>query len=142
MAAVNEAWRVLGDPERRAAYDATLEADRSLPRNAHEPARTDAAFVRTVDEPDESPTRNSKTKTGASTCRSPTAAPSRPFGILLAVTGAPARLAAVIALFTYAILWAGLTLVGWAGRRGTGGPLSPGGSRRAPPTGRASRTPS
>ena len=28
MAAVNEAWRVLGDPERRRAFDATLEADR------------------------------------------------------------------------------------------------------------------
>jgi len=32
MAAVNEAWRVLGDPDRRAAYDASLVSEAPSPR--------------------------------------------------------------------------------------------------------------
>ncbi len=46
MAAVNEAWRVLGDPGRRAAYDASLTASRaaavtSVPTAAQPPGLVD-----------------------------------------------------------------------------------------------------
>jgi curved DNA-binding protein CbpA len=104
MAAVNEAWRVLGDPERRRAYDATLEAERRA-RERPRPVRPTPRFVRTVDEPDvpdeefeEEDWRLDLPITDGRTVQT--------LGILLAVTGALA-LAAVVALFTYAILWAG-----------------------------------
>jgi curved DNA-binding protein CbpA len=103
MAAVNEAWRVLGDPERRRAYDETLEAERRA-RERPRPVRPTPRFGRTVepDVPDEEfeeeDWRLDLPITDGRTVQT--------LGILLAVTGALA-LAAVVALFTYAILWAG-----------------------------------
>ncbi len=77
MAEVNEAWHVLGDTERRAAYDATLESD----RRRREPARpgTARAGPRSGAGTDRRRTRRSKT-TGVSISPSPTAGPSVPSG--------------------------------------------------------------
>jgi curved DNA-binding protein CbpA len=106
MAALNEAWRVLGDPERRREYDAKLEADRRAQERPR-PARPTPRFVRIVDEvvePDEpfeeeeEDWRLDLPITDGHTVQT--------LGILVAVTGALA-LAIVAALFTYAILWAG-----------------------------------
>ncbi len=106
MAAVNEAWRVLGDPERRAAYDATLEADRRA-RERPRPARPTPRFVRTVDEPAEpEPDEEFEDEDWRLDLPITDGRTVQTLGILLAVTGALA-LAAVVALFTYAILWAG-----------------------------------
>ena len=104
MAAVNEAWRVLGDPERRRAYDATLEADRRA-RERPRPARPTPRFVRTVDEPDRT-RRGVRREDWRLDLPITDGRTVQTLGILLAVTGALA-LAAVVALFTYAILWAG-----------------------------------
>ena len=104
MAAVNEAWRVLGDPERRRAYDATLEAERRA-RERPRPARPTPRFVRTVDEPDE-PDEEFEEEDWRLDLPITDGRTVQTLGILLAVTGALA-LAAVVALFTYAILWAG-----------------------------------
>ncbi len=104
MAAVNEAWRVLGDPERRRAYDATLAADRRGRERARPTARPAPWAVRVEDEPTEADDdfeedwRLDLPITDGRAVQT--------LGILVAVTGALA-LAAVIALFTYAILWAG-----------------------------------
>jgi curved DNA-binding protein CbpA len=48
MVLINEAWRVLGDPDRRAAYDATLATTARLDRAAAPTAPT-AAWTRPVD---------------------------------------------------------------------------------------------
>jgi curved DNA-binding protein CbpA len=102
MAEVNEAWRVLGDAERRAAYDATLawgqrprEAERAEPRQA-----PDAGPADTIDADDdiEEDWRLDLPITDGRAVRT--------LGIMVAVTGVLA-LAGVIALFAYAILWAG-----------------------------------
>ena len=103
MAAVNEAWRVLGDPERRRAYDATLAADlraRARPRPPARPARRAPSVEEEPSEPDdvEEDWRLDLPITDGRAVQT--------LGILVAVTGALA-LAGVIALFTYAILWAG-----------------------------------
>jgi curved DNA-binding protein CbpA len=104
MAAVNEAWRVLGDPERRREYDATLAAD----RRAHQPARPSPRpapptghVEHEPPEPDDDFEEDWRLDLPITDGRA-----VRTLGLLVAVTGALA-LAAVIALFTYAILWAG-----------------------------------
>jgi len=105
MAAVNEAWRVLGDPERRREYDAVLEADRRA-RERPRPARPTPRFVRSVDEvvePDEPFEEEEDWRLDLPITDGHTV---QTLGILVAVTGALA-LAIVAALFTYAILWAG-----------------------------------
>ena len=56
MAAVNEAWRVLGDPDRRASYDASLDVARtaavtSTPTVDRSPGRVDAVDGADGDEP-------------------------------------------------------------------------------------------
>lgn len=104
MASLNEAWRVLGDPERRRAYDATLAADERARERPSPPARS-ARWATSVEddppEPDEAFEEDWRLDLPITDGRA-----VQTLGILVAVTGALA-LAAVIALFTYAILWAG-----------------------------------
>jgi curved DNA-binding protein CbpA len=100
MAEVNEAWHVLGDTERRAAYDATLESD----RRRREPARPAPPAPRPEPEPidaDEEIEDDWRLDLPITDGRA-----VRTLGIMVAVTGVLA-LAGVIALFAYAILWAG-----------------------------------
>jgi curved DNA-binding protein CbpA len=106
MAAVNEAWRVLGDPERRAAYDATLAG--ALPRREPSPAppaasrRGDEARHEGSNDEDEGEDEDDwRLDVPITDGRA-----VRTLGIMVAVTAALA-LAAVTALFAYAILWAG-----------------------------------
>jgi hypothetical protein len=98
MVAVNEAWRVLGDAERRAEYDATLPTLRSeSPEpvvNDHAPATVDVD----VADGDEDDWRLDVPITDGRAVRT--------FGIMVAVAGGLA-LGGLIALFAYAILWAG-----------------------------------
>jgi curved DNA-binding protein CbpA len=94
MVAVNEAWRVLGDAERRAAYDATLP---SSPSNTTEPVADDQDTAKTVDVDDDGEDwRLDLPITDGRAVRT--------FGLMVAVAGGLA-LFAVIALFTYAIFW-------------------------------------
>ncbi len=100
MAAVNEAWRVLGDAERRAEYDATLPSFRpESPEpavNDHTPGTTDVDVADDDDEDDD--WRLDLPITDGRAVRA--------FGLMVAVAAGLA-LAALIALFGYAILWAG-----------------------------------
>jgi len=109
MAAVNEAWRVLGDPERRAEYDATL-----VPR---EPPRPSAARGRPPTAPpatapdatrDSRPSWWNEPLTDDPNLDVPITdgRTVQALGILVALAGALA-LAGILALFAYAILWAG-----------------------------------
>lgn len=94
MVPVNEAWRVLGDAERRAAYDATLP---SFPSENTEPVvddHTPAAF----DADDDDDWRLDLPITDGRAVRT--------FGLMVAVAGGLA-LFAMIALFAYAIFWSG-----------------------------------
>jgi DnaJ-class molecular chaperone len=99
MVAVNEAWRVLGDAERRAAYDATLPSSAS---KTTEPVADGQDTATTVDADDgvddaEDWRLDLPITDGRAV---------RTFGLLVAVAGGLA-LFAVIALFTYAIFWSG-----------------------------------
>ena len=127
---------------RRPGAAARLRRDaRSRPARPGTPAPgpADAAFRAHRRRTATNPTRSSKRKTGASTCRSPTAAPSRPSASCWPSPGrsrwrrwsrsSPTR-------------FSGPANAAAVGRRGRGAPPSPAGSRRAPPTDRASRTPS
>jgi curved DNA-binding protein CbpA len=100
MVAVNEAWRVLGDAERRAEYDATLPTLRSeSPEpevNDHPPADVDVDVD--VADGDEDDWRLDLPITDGRAVRT--------FGIMVAVAAGLA-LGGLIALFAYAILWAG-----------------------------------
>jgi curved DNA-binding protein CbpA len=111
MAAVNEAWSVLGDPARRAEYDATLARERAMrarparpaPRPAPRPTRDGAGHVGEdvgedvgeVGDDGEDDWRLDVPITDGRAVRT--------LGILVAVTGALAAIA-VAALFAYAIL--------------------------------------
>jgi curved DNA-binding protein CbpA len=95
IVAVNEAWRVLGDAERRAAYDATLPP---FPSEDAEPVVEDRAPITIDADDDDDDWRLDLPITDGRAVRT--------FGIMVAVTSVLA-LAAVIALFAYAILWAG-----------------------------------
>jgi curved DNA-binding protein CbpA len=99
MAAVNEAWRVLGDPQRRAAYDASLapvapERARPLPRDAPTPpseARPSWWNEPVPDEPESDlPITDGRVV--------------QAFGLLVAVATTIA-LVVVGLLFAYAIFW-------------------------------------
>lgn len=94
MVGVNEAWRVLGDAERRAAYDATLP---SFPSESTEPVVDDHAPA-TIDVDDDDDWRLDLPITDGRAVRT--------FGLMVAVAGGLA-LFAVIALFAYAIFWSG-----------------------------------
>jgi curved DNA-binding protein CbpA len=100
MAAVNEAWRVLGDAERRAEYDATLPSFRSKSPepavNDHGPATIDVDVA--DDNEDDDDWRLDLPITDGRAVRT--------FGLMVAVAAGLA-LGALIALFGYAILWAG-----------------------------------
>lgn len=99
MVGVNEAWRVLGDAERRAAYDATLSqvpvetAERVSVRDA--PTPFDAVDA---DDADGDDWRLDVPITDGRAVRT--------FGLMVAIAGTLA-LAVLVALFAYAILWAG-----------------------------------
>ena len=102
MAALNEAWYVLGDAARRAAYDATLPSaapppPRPAPRASAEPA-ADAPPTRPAwwNEPLTDDPRLDVPITDGRAVRT--------FGYLVAIAAALA-IAAVTALFTYAIFW-------------------------------------
>jgi curved DNA-binding protein CbpA len=104
MAAVNEAWRVLSDPERRSAYDATLAAEQLARERPRAPARPGRWVTNVEDEspePEEEFEEDWRLDLPITDGRA-----VQTLGILVAVTGALA-LAIVIGLFTYAILWAG-----------------------------------
>jgi curved DNA-binding protein CbpA len=105
MAAVNEAWRVLGDPERRRAYDATLEAAKRPAEPVRPPPSRPARFGYSDEEPPE-PEVDDEEEDWRLDLPITDGRAVRTLGILVAVTGALA-LAGVVALFTYAILWAG-----------------------------------
>ena len=98
MVAVNEAWRVLGDAERRAEYDAILlsflSASPGPVVNDHAPATVD---VETADEEEDDWRLDVPITDGRAV---------RTFGLLVAVASGLA-LVALVALFAYAILWAG-----------------------------------
>jgi molecular chaperone DnaJ len=98
MVAVNEAWRVLGDPERRAAYDATLpslvSASAEQVVSDHAPATVDAE----LGAEDDDDWRLDLPITDGRAVRT--------FGLLVAIASGLA-LVALVALFAYAILWAG-----------------------------------
>lgn len=98
MAAVNEAWSVLGDPARRAEYDATLARERPVPtapRAASRASRDRTAREEEGDEVEEDDWRLDLPITDGRAVQT--------LAILLAVTGALAAIA-VAALFAYAIL--------------------------------------
>ena len=105
MASVNEAWRVLGDPERRRAYDAALEAARRPAEPVRPPPARPARFAHLQEEPPE-PEVDEEEDDWRLDLPITDGRAVRTLGILVAVTGALA-VAAVVALFTYAILWAG-----------------------------------
>jgi hypothetical protein len=112
MAALNEAWSVLGDPARRAAYDATLAPPRpgpAPPRPAPRPPRPGPA--RTPAEPaaDAAPWRPAwwnEPLTDDPRLDLPITdgRAVRTFGYLVAVAASLA-IAALTALFAYAIFW-------------------------------------
>jgi DnaJ domain len=104
MAAVNEAWRVLGDPERRAAYDATLDVPSAPPRPR---VRAERARETTPDV-DARPSWWNEPLTDDPSLDVPITDGRvvQRLGMLVAIAGALA-VAAVVALFAYAILWAG-----------------------------------
>lgn len=95
MVGVNEAWRVLGDAERRAAYDATLP---SFPSETTEPVVDDHAPATIDADDDDDDWRLDLPITDGRAVRT--------FGLMVAVAGGLA-LVAVIALFAYAIFWSG-----------------------------------
>ena len=132
--------RGLAGARRPGAAECLRRDARSRPARPRTPAPgpADAAFRATVDEPDE-PDEEFEEKTGASTCRSPTAAPSRPSASCWRSPGRSRRRRWSRSSPTR---FSGPANAAADGRRGTGAPPSPAGSRRAPPTDRASRTPS
>jgi curved DNA-binding protein CbpA len=101
MAAVNEAWSVLGDPARRAQYDATLARERaSRERPVARPPRTPSRTIGDEPDPveDEGEEDDWRLDVPITDGRA-----VQTLGILVAVTGVLTAIA-VAALFAYAIL--------------------------------------
>jgi curved DNA-binding protein CbpA len=103
MAALNEAWYVLRDPARRAAYDATLASPAPAPPR---PEPTRARAEPAADAPPPRPAWWNEPLTDDPRLDLPITdgRAVRTFGYLVAIAAGLA-IAAVTALFTYAIFW-------------------------------------
>jgi curved DNA-binding protein CbpA len=103
MAALNDAWYVLGDPARRAAYDATLAAAAPPPPR---PAPPRAPAEPPADAPPPRPAWWNEPLTDDPRLDVPITdgRAVRTFGYLVAIAASLA-IAALTALFAYAIFW-------------------------------------
>ncbi|HEY7107281.1 MAG TPA: J domain-containing protein [Acidimicrobiia bacterium] len=107
MASINEAWRVLGDPTRRAAYDDELARAEPHVRPRSEATRSDAApRARQQEAAEEEAAADEEADDWRLDVPITDGRAVRALGLLVAVAGALA-VAVVGALFAYAILWAG-----------------------------------
>jgi curved DNA-binding protein CbpA len=109
MATINEAWRVLGDPTRRAAYDEELAHARDAsarPRPASRPAEPAPRDRPPQASPGDAEAEEEEEDDWRLDLPITDGRAVRALGLLVAVAGALA-VVVVGALFAYAILWAG-----------------------------------